>query len=396
MKPRSFPAVVAALWVGFAAGAQAADLCAGLPRLEVTTPDGYCVGIVASHLSMPRGLAQLPNGDLLVTEMGGWTERKGRLTRLARSASGSVAETLASGLDRPHGVAIGPDGRIYVGEVGSVKRVAPSRPGSIESAIADLPARQRHPLTTFAFAPDGHLYINVGSSSDNCEASASDERTGALCPEARGPDAVGVVRVYRVSSTGAVSGGEVYARGLRNSVALAVHPSGTVLQAENSRDAIHLPLGLPNDDALPHDEINVLVAGRHYGWPYCYDRGVSAPEFPRYDCAAMMRPARLLPAHAAPLGMAWWSGPKAPAAWRDWLVIAYHGYRANGHRVVAFKVDARGVPVGGSVDLITGWGRRGDRGPGAPVSVLAGQDGALYLTDDRHGQVLRFSRAVAD
>jgi len=54
-----------------------------------------------------------------------------------------------------------------------------------------------------------------------------------------------------------------YAKGLRNSMALTVHPqSELVIQGENSMD-------LPDEDA-PYEELNVLKEGNHYGWPYCY------------------------------------------------------------------------------------------------------------------------------
>jgi glucose/arabinose dehydrogenase len=58
----------------------------GFPRLAVTTPAEWCVGQVARGLRVPRGLAALPDGDLLIAEMGGWNPRRGRLLRVLHAA----------------------------------------------------------------------------------------------------------------------------------------------------------------------------------------------------------------------------------------------------------------------------------------------------------------------
>src|SRR5215467_9517014 len=57
-------------------------LCDGLPRVNLETPPGVCVGVVLSgprvmpipgtDLRFPRGLAELPNGDLILADMGGF------------------------------------------------------------------------------------------------------------------------------------------------------------------------------------------------------------------------------------------------------------------------------------------------------------------------------------
>lgn len=170
-------------------------------------------------------------------------------------------------------------------------------------------------------------------------------------------------------------------------MALAVHPSGLILQGENSRDAINAADPKLDDATLPHDELNVLARGAHYGWPYCYDNQVNAPEFPRFDCAHTQKPRVLLPAHAAPLGMTYWL--TGPQAYRGWLVVGYHGYRPTGHRLVAFPVDARGIPSNRPIELIQNWVLPGGK-LGAPVDVKPGPNGTLLITDDRNGMLLMF------
>ncbi|WP_374553577.1 PQQ-dependent sugar dehydrogenase [Aquitalea pelogenes] len=366
--------------------AQAAERCpqAAPPGMHVLP--GLCAEIIASGLKMPRGLAILSDGKLLLTEMTRWDAPQGRLLQL-EARNGSWQQTvLLKGLDRPHGVVQGPDGKIYVGEVGRIIRFDLATPQQRETVIS-LPLRQRHPLTTFALAGNGDLYVNIGSSSDNCETASPAEQASGRCPESE-QDRAGVVWRYHIDNNGKVSDLGVFARGLRNSMALGVHPrSGILLQAENSRDAIQLKLQLPNDNELPHDELNLLQAGKHYGWPFCYDKQVAAPEFPAYDCSQTTPPYRLLPAHAAPLGLTWWLGPKAAPRFAGWLIVGFHGYRQHGHRLMAYPTDRQGLPTGQGLELIGNW--KDNKGPGGPVEIRAGADGALYMTEDRHGQLIR-------
>ena len=175
---------------------------------------------------------------------------------------------------------------------------------------------------------------------------ASRPHPTALVRRPRAPEPRGAIRRYQMRwPEGKALGWQTYARGLRNSMAMAVHPgSALLLQAENARDNIHVPMGLDSDADLPQEEINVIQRGAHYGWPYCYEDGKASPEYAGVDCAGFRTPDKLLPAHAAPLGMAYYFGELLPATYRGSLIIGYHGYRENGRRVVAFATDDRGLP----------------------------------------------------
>jgi glucose/arabinose dehydrogenase len=71
------------------------------------------------------------------------------------------------------------------------------------------------------------------------------------------------------------------------------------------------------------------------------------------------------------------------------LIVAFHGYRKHGHRVVAFDAGADGLPQGAPRNLVAGWEARGMRRAGTPVDIKFGADGALYLSEDRNGRILR-------
>ena len=407
MRPRhhsSLSVLIAAL--GFlsptAALAQpvASHACGGAPRLDVATPLGFCAAVVADNFKFPRGIQPLPNGDLVVVDMRNWEPGHGSIWLLKAGPAGFEKKQLLAKLDRPNGIALGPDGLLYVGVVKRIFRFDVRNPAATakdvvggDSGVAPLPGIGRHLLTTMRFDAQGDMYVNVGSATDHCEGKdGAAPAAGKPCAEAEGADALGVIRRYRMQwPAGTVKGWEVYASGLRNSAAMAFHPvSGALWQADNGRDAIQAAMpGLANDNELPHDELNLVERGVHYGWPYCYDVNQASPEFPSAACAKYRAPQRLLPAHAAPLGMTFYTGTRFPALYTRSLIVGYHGYRDHGHRLVALLADRNGAPLGKSVELIGDWGHKGKQGMGAPVDVKLGPDGNIYLVEDRTGRVVR-------
>jgi glucose/arabinose dehydrogenase len=343
---------------------------------------GYSLAITAvrdKSSFAPRAVVDTPSG-MFVLDFGGWVKNRGRLLTVD-SKTGTLRVVL-KGLDRPHGLALGSDGLLYVGESTRIFRVDPASPATTRKLVVTLPAKAgewKHPLTQFAWLSDGSMLVNNGSRTDNC---AQDK--GKLCAEAQGPVPAGsILRVL----PGETKPTQTYVSGLRNSMGIAVHKSGTVIQAENSRDSIDNADPSLNDAALPHDELNVLTKGAVYGWPYCFDAQRNAPEFPTFDCKNdSVTPTVLLPAHSAPLGLTYWT---PPGQTRELLVVALHGYRDTGHRLLGFNVDVLGRPVGEPTELVRwkGDGDAADEIPG-PVGLSVARDGTLLIADDRRGMLL--------
>jgi glucose/arabinose dehydrogenase len=279
-----------------------------------------------------------------------------------------------------------------MGRIFSFDPAAANPAATVQDVVVGLPSNllhvDRHPLSAFAFAPDGALLVNIGAPSDQC-LDEGGKPVGPRCAEAEGPNAAGVIRRYAPAGPGRWSPQfTVFANGLRNSMAMATTPTGAMLQVENSIDIA--------DDREPFDEINLLEAGRNYGWPYCMDANKPAPGWAgahAMDCAsaAHTAPAALLPPHSAPLGMSYYSGAMFPGL-RGRLLVSLHGYRPTGARILAFDTDARGLPPGKPVDLTPGWlALKGVRPRGRPVGVTVASDGAIWVADDRNGAIIRFA-----
>jgi glucose/arabinose dehydrogenase len=373
-----------------AAGYKTEGLCQGFPKVQIDAPAGYCVGLVADErqgLKFPRRLLEVAPGRFWLVDMGGWDAGRGRLLELEIAPGAVNVKVLASKLDRPHGLAIGPDKKAYIAEATRIWRTSTDK-FAPETIIDALPGDGAHPLKELAFGGDGRLYINVGSFSDSCRNDA--QQQPAPCPEVAGPTPRAAV--YEAVLAGPdwhLTSLKPFATGLRNSMALMVYqPPGkpeVVLQGENSID-------YPQADT-PHEEFNILKAGAHYGWPYCVENQQAARGYEkRFDCKTTSAPALLWPAHSAPLHML-----VAPATlaqpWAGKLLVAWHGYRPSGQRVMAFELDTAGKIAGKGTEILGGWtAKPGVRPLGAPVGLTLDASGRLFVLEDRNHTLLVLGR----
>lgn len=250
--------------------AQTTQSCAGLVGVEAVTANGWCLGIIANSeagLRMPRHVAWLGKRslashyeiDLLVVDMGSWEVGKGRLLQLTWNSSTKkvMAKELLRDLDRPHGLQKGPDGVFYLGEATKISKFTwgAGKVSKLQTVLANLPAEGRHPLKALVFGSDGHLYFNVGAATDRCSGTGSKllpaKQGLPHCTEMEGTQPQAAVYVAKMKwPKGEVVQIEPFALGLRNSMGLAAHASGTLLQAENNIDF--------SDEKFPPEEINVL------------------------------------------------------------------------------------------------------------------------------------------
>jgi glucose/arabinose dehydrogenase len=406
-----------------------ASSCDGYPRAEIGMSEGFCAGLVMAPkegafrnrlIKTPRVLLQLEDAkSWLVTDLGGWTAGHGKVWLMKVTGAGDVQlHALVSKLSLPHTLAVGPDGKIYVAEMNRIFRLNPAD-GTTMTVVDGLPGNRlhigRHPISHFEFDRNGDLLVNVGADTDQC-ADGKRAPKAAVCAESDGDEARAVIRRFRYLGDGRWdSRHSIVARGLRNSLVLIRHASGTLLQAENSYDFA------PSADR-PYDEINLIREGANYGWPYCYDADRPTPAWAAakaMDCtsSAHEKPVSMLPPHAAPLGAAYYAGAMFPAL-QGKLLMSLHGYRPGGSRIVAFDVDAKGAPIPAPHPRFAEYTREGrvvlkpyDSGPaaepliltprwdlkagarpaGAPVGLTVARDGAIWVADDRNAAILRIA-----
>lgn len=384
--------------------------CGGFPRIDVQTAPGFCVGQVyeGAGLKKPRTLAVTGASQAVLVDMGSWNPFDGRLHLLSwQNGKATLRELITAKsfanksdprraiIDRPHQVSRGPDGKYYVGTVNSIVRFDPLARNpidTIEILISGIPAVGLHPLKSFTFDDQGGLYVNVGSATNVCQKSGMQGERKALCDEAENTSiGQAQIRRYRFTADRRIAPGfEVYAKGLRNSIALTWDQKHQLLlQGENGRDAINKYDPNLNTSDLPHEELNVVREGRHYGWPYCYDNNRNNPEWTNVDCSRYEKPYLLLPAHAAPLALHFYQGTMFPDWYRGRLLATFHGYEPKGHRIVAFKRDDNGLPTGVAQSVVYGWDSKGEQKYGSPVGLTELEDGSLMIVEDTNQKVLR-------
>ena len=407
-------------------------LCDGYPQAKVGTAENICVGVVAQGRkaygwNKPRRILQVPGkSQFLITDMGGWQRGRGKLWLLDTAKKPATVTALLSGLKLPHGLELGPKGQFYVGESNRIFRfrLRNNKAIGVQTVVSNLPDwnDHRHPLTHFIFDQDSNLIVNVGAPSDDCKADAR----AVFCTQVNDtPETNAAVRRYPyiAANNSWSSAFEVIARGLRNSMALSSHSSGVLLQAENSVD-------LPGDEQ-PFEEINLLEDGGFYGWPYCYDNDQISSLWPTHggkicaDKRAHKRPWVLMPAHAAPLDMRYYTGDMFDEL-KNSLLVSWHGYRDTGHRLVSYPVDGFGLPkrsaqayyfidnnhrgrnppftrraypptanIAQAQEVISQMNAvAGVRPMGRPVGITVADDGAIWMVDDVNQAILRIARGA--
>jgi glucose/arabinose dehydrogenase len=270
------------------------------------------------------------------------------------------------------------NGYLYVGNTNSIVRYKYT-PGDTKAQgepekLADLPGGGNHYTRNILFSRDGKkMYVSVGSSNNIDDTGSGNERRAMI---------------YEYNPDG--TGFRVFASGLRNPVGLALQPgTNTIWTCVNERDNL--------GDDLPPEYATSVKDGGFYGWPYSYIGSHVDTRVPQKDADLVKRaivPDVLIPAHSAPLGLAFYTGTQFPQRFRNGLFVALHGSwnrsTANGYKVI-FVPFQSGKASGPVEDFLTGfvvdpaavskWGR--------PVGVTVMPDGALLVSDDGGNRIWR-------
>lgn len=326
----------------------------------------FRVETVASGLQVPWGFAWLPNGDMLVTERPGRVRiiEKGKLRAEPVFTVPDVEPSSESGL---MDISLHPEfaknsfvymAYAYRGDGKQVKIVrykySNGRLTEPTIIIERIPAAPNHAGTRARFGPDGKLYVTTGDATDWNLAQKNDSLAG---------------KTLRLNDDGTVPkdnpfvGKEVYrpeiwSTGHRNAQGLAWQPgSGLMFQTE------HGPSGFEGRGGGA-DEVNIVEAGKNYGWPTIYGTRTQAglePPLLEYSPAC------------APASGAFYNGDKLPEFKGNFFLGCLRGAR-----IIRVVLDGRKVVR--QENLLEG-------NLGRIREISEGPDGFLYFsTSNRDGR----------
>jgi glucose/arabinose dehydrogenase len=203
-------------------------------------------------------------------------------------------------------------------------------------------------------------------------------------------DQVGIGGIVRMNAFDG-SKREVYARGVRNSVGLDFNPKdGTLWFTDNQTDGM--------GDDIPLGEVNrVTAAGQFFGYPWIQGK-TRITEF-GYDKDPLppnvTHPQVYMDAHAADLGIVFYTGKQFPAKYQGGFFNAQHG-SWNRTTPIGARVMFTSLKPDGTADktevFADGWLDK-DTGlyRGRPVDVAVMKDGSLLISDDFAGAIYRVS-----
>lgn len=181
---------------------------------------------------------------------------------------------------------------------------------------------------------------------------------------------------------------EVFARGIRNSVGMDFNPAnGDLWFDDNQVDGM--------GDDIPPGELNrITAAGQNFGFPWYGGGKIRTEEYKGAEPPAdVIFPQVEQVAHAADLGMVFYSGKTFPAEYRGGIFSAQHGSWNRttpvGARVLFTTLDDEGNATGSKV-FAEGWlDQSTGEYLGRPVDVAQLPDGSLLVSDDFAGAVYR-------
>jgi glucose/arabinose dehydrogenase len=371
-------------------------------------PTGWTASVVA-RIDKARFMTLTPNGELLVSQPS---------TGAVQLVRGGQVSQFVSGLNRPHDMVfaeVGGQTSLFIAEAHRVMRY-PYTKGDVgaqqgqvavdglpDTSTPELRGQYAHVLKNIA-VHEGKLYVSIASTCNACvEDTRSDPQRAAI---------------YTYDAAGRNANRKLFATGLRNAEGLAFVPGTADLWVVvNNRDNTLVPDDRDVDgdgrsdkgkrvtrfvDDYPLEPFTSVKEGGFYGWPFCNPNSDNGPrnmpyhrdyelnrDGQRADCGKATPIDIGLQAHTAPLGLTFTQGTKAP---NIGAVIPMHGSwnrsTPSGYKVVYFPWTANGP--GEQRELATGW-LVGGRSWGRPVDVAIDTDGALLVSDDAAGAVIKLA-----
>jgi glucose/arabinose dehydrogenase len=401
--------------------ANAASADASL-SIGMALPDGFTASLFADGLPTPRHIAVTEQGRVYVTLRSGQakfraTDEAGGIAALEDTDGDGVADITRT-FGRPGadtGLALR-DGYLYYSTMTGIyafplgSELLPNGPEEV--VIGEMPRSDGgHRTKAITFDDAGHLYTQVGSPSNACQAQSGTPGSPGLMPCTQLDEHGGVFRFSAMSRNQIHSeDGIRYSTGHRNVVALEWNRSaGALYLMMHGRDGLS---GLwpesysdEQDIELPAEEFHRIAQGDNLGWPYTYfdpirrqrmlmpeygGNGVTSAESGQYK-----DPLIGFPGHWAPNDIVFYAHTQFPARYRDGAFLAFHGpvnpRRADpgGYSVIFVPMNPAGEITGDWEFFADDFEDHANRSgvAGRPAGLAIGPDGALFIVDDAGGRI---------
>ncbi len=352
---------------------------------KIKLPAGFKIGLYAvvpdaRHLAVgPQGVVTFVSTKK--TKVWSVTDRnKDRVADEVKDFAPSISFTI------PNGVCFSKDGFLYIAEQNRVL-VFPAAEFFYESPdvaafnvlkqgdlIPKAEESYNHTARVCRIGPDKKLYVSLGQPFN-----VSPEDKAELYNK------TGIGGIIRVNTDG--TGREVFSYGVRNSVGMDFNPAnGELWFTDNQVDGM--------GDDIPPGELNrQTAAGQNFGFPWYGGGTVRTNEYKDATLPeGLVPPVVEMDAHAADLGMTFYSGKMFPDAYKGGIFSAQHGSwnrtEPIGARVMFTSVNADGS-VGETKPFAEGWIDENGEYLGRPVDVAQLRDGSILVTDDLVGAVYR-------
>ncbi|WP_305970184.1 MULTISPECIES: PQQ-dependent sugar dehydrogenase [unclassified Mameliella] len=356
---------------------------------HINVPDGFEISLYAV-VPDARSMAVAPQGT--VTFVG---TRKDKVWSVVDRDRDRVADEVfdfapSITFDIPNGPCFSPDGFLYIAERNRVLTFPAAEfffegPDPAVGVVVEkgdlIPEEEEsfnHTARVCRVGPDGKLYISLGQP-HNVQPADKVEMY----------DEIGIGGIIRINTDG--TGREVYTRGIRNSVGHDFNPAnGDLWFTDNQVDGM--------GDDIPPGELNrQTAAGQHFGFPWTNAR-VEIPDFkdvPRPEGVEFVEPQLELTAHAADLGMRFYSGNSFPDDYKGGIFWAQHGSWNRttpvGARVMFTRLDENGDAVSAEI-FADGWlDEETGEYRGRPMDIAFLKDGSMLVSDDFAGAIWRIA-----
>jgi len=290
--------------------------------------------------------------------------------------------------DIPNGVAFSDDGFLFIAERNRVMMYPAAEffhesPDVVAMPIVPqgslIPVEEEsynHTARVIKVGPDNKLYISL------------DQPFNVAPPEKLALyNETGIGGIIRMDRDG--SNREVYTYGVRNSVGHDFNPAnGELWWTDNQVDGM--------GDLIPPGELNRQTEmGQHFGHPWYGGGDVRTNEYRGQDVPVeVVMPVVEMDAHAADLGMSFYTGDMFPAKYHGGIFSAQHGSwnRTDpiGARVMFTGVNPDGS-VGETMVFASGWLNKNAEYDGRPVDVAQMKDGSILVSDDFANAIYRIT-----